>query len=897
MNVLKSLLFSLALGPLMAGCGGDSPSGANTAAAVSVSPAAAALKSQSAAISATALSLNSFQSFQVTTADLTNRFMRHRDSMARTDAYDAGSSALDKADATFRVVPGLADATCYSIETQNYPGRYLRHQDNRVGTAARDGSAGFDADATWCARAGLSGSGISLESFSRRGSYMRHFNAEVWLATKGGSNGADAAANFEPDASWSVATPWSRNGVAIALGAHSLQVTTANFGNRYARHLEGLGYTEVVDDGSTAVLKNDATFKFVAGLADAACYSLEAQNYPGRYLRHQNFRLALAAPDGSDVFNQDATFCAQAGLSGSGVSLEASNFSGFFLRHFNSQLWIASGNNARESDSAYMFAQDATWNLVNPWASSDGPAIAGIQLAQSQLFNSNDSALILIRGKAVLVKVNATSGDPAVSKPSGTLQVQDANGNLVRTISLATPSGALPASVPDVPDLSTSYSALLPAELVQPGLRLSAVLSNGQSLTVNPRVGSGVPMDLVTIPILIGGTQGQIVSNLGAFIQARIPVSAVNQLSHATYVSTRVTQLPTTDAGWDDAFSKVLGEVADLHTLEGANDRQHYFGFIPKATYGLAGLGYVPGTAGVAADIPSMDAEGLRSIVAHELGHNYSLSHAACGGAGTPDPAYPYPNAQLGSGSHYTWGYLFDRNGFFDPRSTDVHDIMSYCGGTTFSDYNTHLIQAFLTPADTLAAATLQNPQQLVLVSGQLSATTATLSPLKSFIGRAKLPSKGDHILRIVTEKGTLDYPFSPLTFDHAEQMAWQNFSLAIPDPGAIVSLSVIKGEATLLQSTAKPADSATRDTVATATSVQVREQDGQLQLSWNAARYPYLTLTVVSGAKRVTLAQDLQSGSASLPLSTAPSGGTLEISLSDGVNSTVLVHERAGAQ
>ncbi len=896
MHMLKPTLISIGVALLIAGCGGSSSTDPKTAAATATPDGAQALQTtgQPQALSTSSLALNSYQSFQVTTAGFTNRFLRHRDSLARTDAYDANSSALDRADASFRVVAGLADSSCYSIESQNYPGQFLRHQAWRVRMDKRDGSPLFDADATWCGKPGLSGSGITLESLNLRGSYMRHFNSEVWLAKKGGANGGDAAANFEADASWSVATPWSHS-LPLATGSHSLQVTSANLGNRYARHSQSLGYTEVVDGNSASLLKNDATFKIVPGLSDPACYSLESQNYAGSYLRHQNFRVKLAAPDGSDGFRRDATFCAQNGLSGNGVSLEASNMPGFFLRHFNSELWMASGKNARPSDTADRLREDATWNIANPWAANVGPALASIQLAQSQLFNSNDSALVLISNKAVLVKVNATSGDPSVSKPNGSIQVQDANGNVIREIALKTPTGALPASVPSIPDLNTSYSAVIPADLVKTGLRLKAVLSNGQTSTINPRVGGSVPMDLITIPIQIGGSVGHIVSNLGAFVQARIPVSNVNQYGHATYVSTRVTSLPTDDAGWSDAFGKLLGEIADLHTLEGANDRQHYFGFIPKATYGLAGLGYVPGTAGVAADIPSINEEGLRGIVTHELGHNYRLGHAACGGAGSPDPAYPYPNAQLGTGNHYTWGYLFDTNSFFDPRSTEIHDIMSYCGGSTFSDYNTHLMQAFLTPADALMTSAVSDvPQDLVLISGQITAGKASLSPLKSFVGRAKLPAKGEYTLHIVTSQGAVDYPFATLTVDHAETMKSQNFSFSIPNPGAIVSVSVVKGSAALMQSASRPVAQASVSGAVAKPAVQVREQVGSSQVSWDHTQYPYLTVTVVSDSKRYTLAQDLQGGSATLPLSSVPAGGTFEFSLSDGINTMLVKQNRA---
>lgn len=899
MELSKSILPYLGVALCVAGCGGTSSDTDKSAATAQADAQPLVVQDQPQARATNAVILNAFQSFQVSTPGFTNRYLRHRDNLGRTDVVDGNSAAQDKADASFRVVSGLADANCYSIEAQNFPGHYLRHQQSRVHLDKRDNTSLFDADATWCGKPGLSGNGISLESFNFRGRYMRHFNAEVWLAAKGGANPGDTASNFEADSSWNVAEPWSPNGLAISTGAHTLRVTTANLTNRYARHSNGLGYTDVVDNNSAALLKADSTFKISAGLSDASCYSLESTNYPGRYLRHQNFRIKLAGSDGTATFRKDATFCAQAGLSGTGVSLEASNLPGFFLRHSNGELWIASGGNARPSDSAQSLRDDASWNIGNAWSTSSGPAISSVQLAQSQLFNSNDSALLLVSNKALLVKVNATATPGSSSKPDGTLQVQDGAGNVLRTIALTKPSGALPTSVPSVPDLATSYSAVVPAELVKAGLRLQVTFSNGQGLTVNPRVGGGVPMGLVTIPIQIGGAVGQVISGLGSYVQARIPVSGVSTQGHATYVSSRVSQMPSTDDQWDDAFGKLLGEIADLHKLEGANDQAHYMGFIPKSSWGLLGLGYVPGTATVVADFPAA-ADAVRRSATHELGHNYKLSHAACGGAGTPDPAYPYPNAQLGSGDHYTWGYLFDTSSFFDPRGADTHDMMSYCGGSTFSDYNTRLMQAFLTPTDAVkAAAVNRSTENLLLISGQITGDKATLSPLKSFVGKAEIPATGEYTLHIVTAKGELDYPFATLPFDHNEGMKSQNFSFSIPHPGSIVSVAVVKGGATLLQSASRPATQAKvlSATSQTAAQVQVREQGGTLQLSWDAGRQPYLTVTVVVGEARYTLAQDLQGGNASLPMSTLPAGGSFEFSLSDGLNTTLVKQERAASQ
>jgi hypothetical protein len=76
--------------------------------------------------------------------------VRHRDFRARVDRVDAASPGSDRADATFVVRAGLAGAGCVSLESANHPGWYLRHRNSEMFLQARDGSAPFAADATFC---------------------------------------------------------------------------------------------------------------------------------------------------------------------------------------------------------------------------------------------------------------------------------------------------------------------------------------------------------------------------------------------------------------------------------------------------------------------------------------------------------------------------------------------------------------------------------------------------------------------------------------------------------------------------------------------------------------------------------------------------------------------------
>ena len=334
-----------------------------------------------------------------------------------------------------------------------------------------------------------------------------------------------------------------------------------------------------------------------------------------------------------------------------------------------------------------------------PPGGTSAARIVNIELAQSLLFPSADRELVLLPGKAVLVKVNATTTNAQEAAPVGTLRVETTAGQLVQAIALTRPTTALPTTVPVVPSFANAYTAVVPANLVGPGLRLTASLQNGQAATtIDPRVGGGIEMGFVAVPIQIAGTTGQVVAGADSYVQARMPVVRVSLRVRAPYVSRRVTQLPTTSSAWSSAFSSVLGELNDLHILEQQPNETYYVGFMPKRTFGLAGIGYVPGNASLTFDVPSSPRAVLETLT-HELGHNFSLPHAPCGGPARPDPQYPYPNAQLGGPGRYIWGYDAATRTFTDPRRTDIHDIMSYCSGDTFSDYNYRKMQVFQTPS------------------------------------------------------------------------------------------------------------------------------------------------------------------------------------------------------
>jgi hypothetical protein len=125
--------------------------------------------------------LSSFES-----SNYPSHYIRHRLSLGYIDRVVARDS-LARRDATFRVVPGLA-GRCSSFESVNYPGHFLRHQGFRLKLARRAEDDLYKADATFCIRAGIYGSGgRSFESANFPGHFIRHTNFELWIARHDGS--------------------------------------------------------------------------------------------------------------------------------------------------------------------------------------------------------------------------------------------------------------------------------------------------------------------------------------------------------------------------------------------------------------------------------------------------------------------------------------------------------------------------------------------------------------------------------------------------------------------------------------------------------------------------------------------------------------------------------------
>lgn len=165
------------------------------------------------------------------------------------------------------------------------------------------------------------------------------------------------------------ATTSLTSGTALTTGSSiSLRATTAGYTDRYLAHTGATVNTQVVSSSSTTALKQQASWTVRTGLGNSACFSFESKDTPGSFIRHYNFQLMLNANDGSKQFYEDATFCPQAGISGTGDSFRSWSYPTRFFRHYANVGYIASNGGVHTFDAPASFNDDVSWAVLTGFA-------------------------------------------------------------------------------------------------------------------------------------------------------------------------------------------------------------------------------------------------------------------------------------------------------------------------------------------------------------------------------------------------------------------------------------------------------------------------------------------------------------------------------------------------
>ncbi len=539
---------------------------------------------------------------------------------------------------------------------------------------------------------------------------------------------------------------------------------------------------------------------------------------------------------------------------------------------------------------------------------------AGIEFAQVLSQAANDPYERIVPGKELMVRayvVSETSGNAAP-----TVQLTGFSGNTVLgTLTMTGPASmpvlALGAALPDSLryDETQSYNASLPAAWIAAGLSVRIAIDPeqryGSTITASatPSVGTPTNIDLVLVPLVSGPNVPTMPDPALVLdeLTRRMP-AARGRISVA--VRAPYTLSSATD-GVDTEWNAVLSELEQLRRNE-APSKQYYGMVKPMVSAGTAGIGYVNS---VGASTPSLSALGWdasrtswRRTMTHEMGHNYSRPHAPCGNPANPDPNYPYA------------GGVLSATPLFESLLDDIQspanqtDVMGYCSGNWFSDYNWREVQRFLEARPQPALLVAQStgvqvttpepvaPGELLQVAGRIDATGVRFEPVQRTRGVAVAAMSGGYRLRVRTTAGaTFEVPFDAVEVDHA-QPPEQHFFVTLPSPGLVAQIEVVRAGAVLplradnvVKTQGAQAGAGARATP----SIAWHEAGTRLILTWDTSATRFVNVTHVLNGVRTAVALNLAGGAADLDVSALPRGGEFEFSLSSGLDAHLIVAPR----
>lgn len=260
-------------------------------------------------------------------------------------------------------------------------------------------------------------------------------------------------------------------------------------------------------------------------------------------------------------------------------------------------------------------------------------------------------------------------------------------GDEAHRVVMTRDANQIPAET-DEGDLKLSYNAVIPAEVVVPGVRLVVEVDPEETLPLTPEsrtrfpaegsdslhVVQVPPLRLTVVPVVeadqpdssvVEWTRGinRDSPQLG-LLRHSFPIGEFNVASHAVYVT-------SLDLTTESGQHGLLNELDALRTSEGGTG--HYYGVAASVNGFVRGWGRLPGWIGMGQASPT--------TLTHEVGHNLSLRHAPCGGPENVDPAFPYRDGSVG-----VWGYDFRNGSTVSPERNK--DIMTYCTSRPWlSDY------------------------------------------------------------------------------------------------------------------------------------------------------------------------------------------------------------------
>ncbi|WP_419859669.1 leucine-rich repeat domain-containing protein [Candidatus Palauibacter sp.] len=312
----------------------------------------------------------------------------------------------------------------------------------------------------------------------------------------------------------------------------------------------------------------------------------------------------------------------------------------------------------------------------------------------TQAVQSRDYPVPLVAGEEALLRVFVASEQETGAMIPPVRATFFVDGAEVHVENIPAGSSVIPTEV-EVGELDLSPHAMIPAEVIQPGLEMVVEVDPDGTLDPNLGVSKRVPESgrmavdaravppllLTLLPFVWTGDNDRgaatFVRTADAedefFFQTRtyLPVKDIEITRHASV---------TVDS---NVGRDLLDDVGRIRVME--QGIGHWHGMIPAIAGGVAGVAWRPAATPDGREylgktaVSQINAE----TFAHELGHNMSLRHATCrGDERNQDVSYPHEGGRIGA-----WGWDPREGGSLVDPSSAVFDFMTYCDPSWVSDY------------------------------------------------------------------------------------------------------------------------------------------------------------------------------------------------------------------
>ena len=395
----------------------------------------------------------------------------------------------------------------------------------------------------------------------------------------------------------------------------------------------------------------------------------------------------------------------------------------------------------------------------------------------------------LVANRPALLRAFVTAGQPdGFFEPQVVAVFTGPDGDDVHRVTMTRHASEIPVEV-DEGDLELSYNAVIPGEIIVPGVEMvvevdpeGALPLAADSETRFPHEGSDSlnvvpvpPMQLTLVPVITTAEPDTSVLPWVRDISADSPKSRLLKYAFpfAEFtVSPRepyYTSLNLTSVGGQ---SGLFIELEAVRATDGGTG--YYYGVASNLGRSITGLGQLPGWVSIGVN--------SRTTLAHELGHNLSLRHAPCGGPGGVDPDFPYPDGSIG-----VWGYDFGNGSMVPPDRSK--DIMTYCRTLPWlSDYFFEKVIDHRAELADIAASALSvasnSPSDMLVLGGGMVDDELWLEPVFSIRSAARLPRvRGPYRIRGTNQDGRtlFSLDFTPTSDGHGGR----HFFFAVPiEPG-----------------------------------------------------------------------------------------------------------------